>query len=81
MGEKHLDKLRFHQLKTFVELEYKGRHDLIPQFHFQVNDLKWLIEKAEKAEYYERLLRTIAEDMNEKESGELIEFASKALKE
>jgi hypothetical protein len=75
-----LDKLRFNQLKTFVELDYKGRHDLIPQFHFQVEDLKWFIEQAEKAVHFERTLRTIAEDKYEKNSGELIEIASKALK-
>ncbi|MEH7255775.1 hypothetical protein V7111_27075 [Neobacillus niacini] len=76
-----MDKLRFNQLKAFVELDYKGRHDLIPQFHFHVEDLKWFIEKAEKAKYFERSLRTIAEAMNEKKSSELIEMASKALKE
>ncbi|MEH7111332.1 hypothetical protein V7124_03005 [Neobacillus niacini] len=75
-----MDRLRFSQLKTFVELEYKGRHDMIPQFHFDVKDLQWFIEQAEKAEYYERSLRTITEDMNEKVSREVIEFASKILK-
>ena len=44
-----MDSLRFSQLKAFVELEYKGRHDIIPQFHFQTEDLKWFIEQAEKA--------------------------------
>jgi hypothetical protein len=76
-----LDKLRFNQLKAFVELDFKGRHDLIPQSHFHLEDLKWLFEQAEKAEHFEQSLRTIAEDMNEKESSELIEIASKALKD
>jgi hypothetical protein len=76
-----LDKLRFSQLKAFVELDYKGRHDFIPQSHFHLEDLKWLFEQAEKAEHFERSLRTIAEDMKEKESIELIEMASKALKD
>jgi hypothetical protein len=66
-------------LKAFVELDYKGRHDDIPQFHFHREDLKWLFEMAEKAEIYERSLRTIAQD-NGKESNELIEMASKALR-
>jgi hypothetical protein len=75
-----LDRLRFSQLKTFVELDYKGRHDMIPQFHFDVKDLQWFIEQADKAEYFERSLRTIAEDMHGKESNEVIEFACKILK-
>ncbi|NWQ42561.1 hypothetical protein MLOOGBEN_17820 [Bacillus sp. EB106-08-02-XG196] len=74
-----MDKLRYRQLKAFVELDYKGRHDDIPQFHFHREDLKWLFEMAEKAEIYERSLRTIAQD-NGKESNELIEMASKALR-
>lgn len=53
---------------------------MIPQFHFDVKDLQWFIEQADKAEYFERSLRTIAEDMHGKESNELIEFASKILK-
>ena len=76
-----MDRLRFSQLKTFVELDYKGRHDIIPQFHFQTGELKWFIQQAEKAEHFERTLRTIAEGMNGKESSELVELASKALKE
>lgn len=68
-------------MKAFVELDYKGRHDIIPQSHFHLEDLKWLFKQAEKAEYFERSLRTIAEDMNEKESRELMEIARKALRE
>lgn len=75
-----MDRLRYNQLKAFVQLDYKGRHDDIPQFHFHREDLKWLFEMAEKAESYERSLRTIAQDMNGKESTELIEIASKALR-
>ncbi|TDL60828.1 hypothetical protein E2R56_30440 [Rhodococcus qingshengii] len=75
-----MDRLRYNQLKAFVQLDYKGRHDDIPQFHFHREDLKWLFEMAEKAESYERSLRTIAQDMNGKESTELIAIASKALK-
>lgn len=74
-----MDKLRYRQLKAFVELDHRGRHDDIPQFHFQREDLKWLFEMAEKAAIYERSLRTIAQD-NGKESNELIEMASKALR-
>ncbi|MDR7079298.1 hypothetical protein J2Y03_004356 [Neobacillus niacini] len=76
-----MDSLRFSQLKAFVELEYMGRHDIIPQFHFHTEDLKWFIEQAEKAGRFERTLRMIAEGMNGKESSELIEIASKALKD
>ncbi|WHX98002.1 hypothetical protein [Neobacillus sp. DY30] len=76
-----MDKLRFQQMKAFVELDYNGRHDHIPQFHFHTKDLKWLIEQAEKAAYYEQSLRAIAEDMSDKESSELIEAASKALRD
>ncbi|WHZ00453.1 hypothetical protein QNH48_15335 [Neobacillus sp. YX16] len=75
-----MDRIRYNQLKAFVQLDYKGRHDDIPQFHFHREDLKWLFEMAEKAESYERSLRTIAQDMNGKESTELIEFAGKALR-
>jgi hypothetical protein len=75
-----LDRLRFSQLKAFVELDSKGSHDIIPQFHFHLEDLKWFIEQAEKAEHFKRSLRTIAEDMNGKTSTELIGIASKALK-
>lgn len=76
-----MDRLRFSQLKTFVELEYKGRHDIIPQFHFHTGDLKWFIEQAERAEHFERTLRTIAEGMNGRDSCEFVEIASKALKD
>lgn len=68
-------------MKAFVELDYKGRHDIIPQNHFRLEDLKWLMEQAEKAKYFERSLRTIAEDMNEKETSELIEVARKVLRD
>lgn len=80
-GGNKLDKLRYRQLKTFVEMDDKGRHDSIPQFHFQTKELKWLMEQAEKAANYEQSLRTIAQDMHGKESSELIEIASKALRD
>jgi hypothetical protein len=76
-----LERLRLNRLKTFVELDLNGRHDSIPQFYFDTEDLRWLIQQAEKAENFERSLRTIAEDTNGKESSELIEMARKALRD
>ena len=54
---------------------------MIPQFHFHTEDLKWLIKQVEKAENFERSLRTIAEDKNARESSELIKIANMALKD
>jgi hypothetical protein len=62
-------------------LDYRGRHDHIPQFHFQTEELKWLIEQVEKGQNYERSLRLIAEIRSDKESSELIEIACNALRD
>jgi hypothetical protein len=65
-------------LKAIVECDV---HDIFPQFHFHTEDLKWFIKQAEKAAHFERTLRSIVEDMNGKETSELIEMASMALKD
>ena len=75
-----MDKLRFKQLKAFVQLDNQISHDM-PQLYFNLADLRWLFEKVERAEYLEKILRMIAENMNEKEFSELIKLASKALED
>ncbi|MFJ5762069.1 hypothetical protein ACIQAA_23700 [Neobacillus sp. NPDC093182] len=76
-----MERLRLNQMKTFVELDLNGRHDSIPQFFFYTEDLRWLIQQAEKAENFERTLRTIVEDTTGKDSSELIEMARKVLRD
>lgn len=41
-----MDKERFKQLKSIVNLDYQNRHDS-PQLYFTLDDLKWFIATIE----------------------------------
>lgn len=53
-----MDVKRLAELKEVLKMDFSERHD-VPQFFFSVDDLKQLIEQAEKADCYEESLREI----------------------
>jgi hypothetical protein len=56
-----MDKNRFETQKHVVNLDTK-KHPI--QNYFTVDDLKWLVEQAEKVERYERALNDIANELS-----------------
>ncbi|WP_144509867.1 hypothetical protein [Bacillus sp. FJAT-22090] len=44
-----MDKQRLKHLKAIINTDFRDRHD-IPQCHFSISELKWLIEQAEDIE-------------------------------
>jgi hypothetical protein len=58
-----MDKNRFETQKEMVYLDYTNRHDS-PQIYFTVDDLKWLIEQAEKVERLEEYIDHLEHERN-----------------
>lgn len=73
-----MDKVRFNQLKSLVELDHRIRQDM-PQLYFHSEDLKWLFKQAEKAQFFETSLKQISEYSFENEPQKLVEIARRAL--
>lgn len=47
-----MDKNRIKDLKSIINSDFRERHD-IPQCHFSIGELKWLLDRAINAERME----------------------------
>jgi len=58
-----MDKQRFRHLNITLNQNFSERHD-IPQMHFTMTDLKWLMEQAQRVDELEKELEEMTEDRN-----------------
>jgi erythromycin esterase-like protein len=73
-----MDKNRFETQKEVLYLDYTGKITR-PQNFFTVEDLKWLMEQAEKVERYEMKYENTGAIFNRQHMRERIEFLEKEL--